>query len=89
MNQREPSPASPAFRPLVERAARLVGTSGAYDELLKEVFGRATLQTHGLTCPAASQTTCAEIDALVAHLYDLTEDEFTHILSTFPSWTSP
>ena len=74
-----------AFRPLVERAARLVGTSGAYDELLKEVFGKkATHQTHGLTDPAARQTTRAEIDALVAHLYDLTEDEFTHILSTFP-----
>jgi hypothetical protein len=25
-----------------------------------------------------------EIDALVAHLYDLTEDEFSHVLSTFP-----
>lgn len=79
------SPAFPAFRPLVERAARLVGTSGAYDELLKEVFGKkATHQTQGLTDPAARQTTRAEIDALVAHLYDLTEDEFTHILSTFP-----
>lgn len=74
-----------SFRPLVERAARLVGTSGAYDELLKEVFGKkATHQTHGLTDPAARQTTRAEIDALVAQLYDLTEDEFTHILSTFP-----
>ncbi|MCB1228138.1 MAG: hypothetical protein KDK99_20195, partial [Verrucomicrobiales bacterium] len=74
-----------AFRPLVERAARLVGTSAAYDALLQEVFGkRATHQTHGLTEPAARQTTRAEIDALVAQLYDLTEDEFTHILSTFP-----
>lgn len=26
----------------------------------------------------------AEQDGLVAHLYELTEDEFTHILSTFP-----
>jgi hypothetical protein len=74
-----------AFRPLVERAARLVGTSAAYDELMKEVFGkRATHATHGLTDPAARQTARAEIDALVAKLYDLTEDEFTHILSTFP-----
>lgn len=32
----------------------------------------------------ARQTLRAEIDALVAQLYDLTEDEFTHILSTFP-----
>lgn len=74
-----------AFRPLVERAARLVGTSAVYDDLLKEVFGKkATHQTHGSTDPAARQTLRAEIDALVARLYDLTEDEFTHILSTFP-----
>jgi len=69
----------------VERAARLVGTSAAYDELMKEVFGkRATHATHGLTAPDQRQTARAEIDALVARLYDLTEDEFTHILSTFP-----
>jgi hypothetical protein len=62
-----------------------VGTSAAYDDLLKEVFGKkATHQTHGLTAPEQRQTARAEIDALVAHLYDLTEDEFTHVLSTFP-----
>lgn len=26
----------------------------------------------------------AELDELVAHLYRLTEEDFTHILSTFP-----
>ena len=62
-----------------------MGTSAAYDDLLKEVFGKkATHQTHGLTAPEQRQTARAEIDALVAKLYDLTEDEFTHILSTFP-----
>ena len=62
-----------------------MGTSAAYDDLLKEVFGKkATHQTHGLTAPEQRQTARAEIDALVAHLYDLTEDEFTHVLSTFP-----
>jgi len=63
----------------------LLGMSAAYDDLLKEVFGKkATHQTHGLTAPEQRQTARAEIDALVARLYDLTEDEFTHILSTFP-----
>jgi hypothetical protein len=26
----------------------------------------------------------AELDAILAHVYGLTEDEFTYILSTFP-----
>ena len=26
----------------------------------------------------------AELDGLIAHLYGLTEEEFSHILSTFP-----
>jgi hypothetical protein len=31
----------------------------------------------------------AEIDARVAHLYGLTESEFTHILGTFPLVAEP
>lgn len=75
----------PAFRPLVERAARLVGTTPEFDDLLKEVFGgKATHRTQGITEPFHRQTVRAEIDALVARLYDLTDVEFQHILTTFP-----
>ncbi|MBL9178338.1 MAG: hypothetical protein JNM65_09755 [Verrucomicrobiaceae bacterium] len=74
-----------AFRPLVERAARLVGTSAAFDDLLKEVFGpKATHRSHGVPDAATRQRLRAEMDALVARLYGLTEPEFTHILATFP-----
>ena len=38
----------------------------------------------GIKDGTARQTLRAEIDALVAHIYGLTEDEFVHILSTFP-----
>ena len=77
--------ADPAFRPLVERAARLVGTTPEFDDLLKEIFGpKANHKTHGVTEPFSRQTLRAEIDALVARLYDLTEVEFAHILGTFP-----
>lgn len=73
------------YRPLVERAARLVGTTADFDDLLKEVFGpKASHKTHGVTDTFARQTLRAEIDALVARLYDLTEKEFAHILGTFP-----
>jgi predicted HTH transcriptional regulator len=42
-----------ALRPLVERAARLVGTTAEFDDLLKEIFGpKATHRTHGERTPA-------------------------------------
>ena len=31
----------------------------------------------------------AELDGLIAHLYDLTEAEFAHILTTFPLVAEP
>jgi hypothetical protein len=74
-----------SFRPLVERAARLIGTASEFDELLQDVFGpKATHKTHGVSEPKERQTIRAEIDALVARIYDLTEEEFAHILSTYP-----
>ncbi len=77
--------ADPAFRPLVERAARLVGTTAEFDDLLKEIFGpKATHRTHGERTSARRAKLRAEIDAQVAHLYGLTEPEFTHILGNFP-----
>lgn len=77
--------ADPDFRPLVERAARLVGTAPEFDELLAEVFGKkATHKTHGVIDPQDRLTLRAQIDALVARLYDLTIPEFQHILTTFP-----
>ncbi|HPK48998.1 MAG TPA: hypothetical protein PKY24_04910, partial [Opitutaceae bacterium] len=77
--------ADAAFRPLVERAARLIGTTEEYDDLLKEIFGpKATHRTHGEHSPEGRAKLRAEIDAQVAHLYGLTDSEFAHILGTFP-----
>ena len=36
------------------------------------------------TDPAARQQLRDELDAIVAHLYGLTRDDFAHILTTFP-----
>lgn len=73
------------FRPIVERAVRLIGITADYDALLAEIFGtKATHQTHGASTDGDRLRLRAEIDALVAQLYGLTEEEFAHILTTFP-----
>ncbi|MCK5716759.1 MAG: ATP-binding protein, partial [Thiomargarita sp.] len=68
-----------AFTPIVTRAAKLICTAPEFDDLAKEV-GIKT----GMSIPENQETIRAELDALVAHLYDLTYEEFKYILSTFP-----
>jgi hypothetical protein len=71
-----------AFEPVLSRAAGLICTTPEFDDLAEEVG----LGNHkaGATDPAARTRLCAELDGLVAHLYGLTEEEFAHILATFP-----
>ncbi len=70
------------FSGIVERAARLICTTPEYDDLAKEVG----LGSHkrGATEFADRARLRAELDGIVAHLYGLAEDEFAHILKTFP-----
>ncbi len=67
---------------LLTRAAHLTYTTPEFDDLAAKVG----LGSHkdGVTDPEERAQLRAEIDALVAHLYELTEAEYTHILSTFP-----
>ena len=44
---------------------------------------------NGATDPLERARLRAELDGLVAHLYGLTEDEFAHILDTFPLAAQP
>jgi hypothetical protein len=70
------------FWPIVERAARLICTTPDFDDLAREVG----LKNHhvGITDPIERSNLRAELDGLIAHLYGLTEEEFAHILTTFP-----
>ncbi|MFM6023621.1 MAG: ATP-binding protein, partial [Dolichospermum sp.] len=70
------------FNEIVERAAKLICTTAEYDELAKEVG----LESHknGVTDERERGKIRAELDGIIAHLYGLTESEFSHILSTFP-----
>lgn len=78
---------APAFRPIVERAARLICTTPEFDDLAKE----AGIGSHkqGVTGEVERGRLRAELDGLIAHLYGLTEEEFAYILTTFPLVADP
>jgi hypothetical protein len=71
-----------SFLPIVVRAARLVCTNAEFDLLAKKVGMKS--HKEGATDPAERAGLRAELDGKIAHLYGLSEEEFTHILSTFP-----
>ena len=73
---------SPAFAPIVTRAAKLICTTPEFDDLAAEV-GLGSHQ-NGVVDPEERAALRAELDGLVAHLYGLTEEEFAYILTTFP-----
>lgn len=74
----------PWFSEIVERAAKLICTTPEYDDLLAEVNSNKSEKIVGVTDEAERARLRAELDGIVAHLYGLTEEEFQHILSTFP-----
>lgn len=75
------------FRAIAQRAARLTCISSEFDSLAEAV----ELDDHrdGATDPAERARLRAEIDGLVAHLYGLSDEEFLHILATFPLVPEP
>jgi hypothetical protein len=72
----------PYFSDIVDRAAKLICTTPEFDDLAAEV-GLGS-HTNGVIDPAHRTQLRAELDGIIAHLYSLTEAEFTYILSTFP-----
>ena len=67
---------------IINNAAKLICTTPEFDDLARDVG----LRDHrdGATDPGERARLRAELDAIVAHLYGLSEEEFAHILSTFP-----
>jgi hypothetical protein len=76
-----------AFESITYRAARLTCTTPKYDDLAKEVGLKD--HTRGTTDPIERSKLRAELDGLIAHLYGLTEEDFSHILTTFPLVPDP
>lgn len=70
------------FMLIITRAARLICTTPEFDELARA----AGLGGHrdGVTELTERNKLRAELDGLIAHLYNLTELEFVHVLASFP-----
>lgn len=85
------------FAPIVRRAARLLCTTADFGDLWNQIDAEIGLHpasavkgrcrwtpSSGATQSHERSLLRSELDALVAHLYGLTEEEFRHVLSTFP-----
>lgn len=72
---------------IVKRTAKLICITPEFDDLAKE----AGIGSHkqGVTNEVERARLRAELDGLIAHLYGLTEEEFAHILTTFPLVPEP
>jgi len=74
-----------AFRMIVERATRLICTTAEFRGLWETVMpGSSWSLEVAATDPVERATLRAELDGMIAHLYGLIEEEFMHVLSTFP-----
>ncbi|WP_041429615.1 hypothetical protein [Synechococcus sp. PCC 7502] len=75
------------FEQIVERATKLICITPKLDELAKEVDLGSHL--NGVTNEVQRAKLRAELDGIIAHLSQLTEVEFAHILTTFPIVPDP
>ena len=74
----------PRLLPYITRAVRLICYRSDFSDLWRDIIGSPWSEQDAATNPAERAQLRAELDGLAAHLYGLTEEEFTYILSTFP-----
>jgi len=77
------------YKPIVERAARLICTTIEFADLWEEVMKCKWSEKVAATQEYERNRLRAELDGIIAHIYGLTEEEFTYILSTFPVVPQP
>jgi hypothetical protein len=75
--------------PIVERAARLMCVTSEFKDLWNAVMDVPWSLTLAATTFADRARTRAELDGLIAHLYALSEAQFTSLLATFPMVPEP
>jgi hypothetical protein len=70
------------FKEIVSRAQRLICTTDEFDGLAKEL---GMPKGAAVSMESSERVSLrAQLDGLVAHLYGLSEDEFLHVLASFP-----
>jgi len=69
---------------LAREVALTLNPSPSRGEGLSAAEGQGTGDIHGVTDAVQRARLRAELDGIIAHLYGLTEEEFAHILATFP-----
>ena len=72
------------YKAIIERAARLICTTADFANLWVEVMGSDWSAEKAATQENERNKLRAELDGIIAHIYGLTEEEFTYILTTFP-----
>ena len=77
------------FWSVVKRAARLICTGQEYKGLWEEAMSNPWYPEVSVTNPIERNQLRAELDGLIAHLYNVTEEELAYILSTFPRVADP
>ena len=77
------------YKSIVERAARLICTTVEYADLWEETMQTKWNEKLAVTNEFERNKLRAELDGIIAHIYGLTEEEFTYILSTFPVVPQP
>jgi Putative DNA-binding domain len=74
-----------AFRMIMERATKLICTTPEFLELWERVMPGSTWSPDVVAIDQAERVRIrAALDGIIAHLYGLSEEEFRHILGTFP-----
>lgn len=77
------------FKQIIERAAKLICTTEEFAELWEEVMKTKWSEKVVTTTEFERNKLRAELDGIIAHIYELTEEEFTYILGTFPIVAQP
>ena len=72
------------YKYIVERVAKLICTIEEFANLWKGVTKKDWNDKVAAVSEDERNKLRAEIDSIVAHLYGLSEEEFSHILTTFP-----
>ncbi len=72
------------YKPIVERASKLICTSAEFAALWEEVMKTKWNEKLAATEETERNKLRAELDGIIAHIYGLNQDELEYILSTFP-----